>query len=73
MVQFGSFVGVMVAGLAGGWGTGGANAQFIDGGAVAMDCGVCSCQGSSDDGTIEVFDNPSSGERVSVRQLPSAL
>lgn len=68
MIKFGSFVGVMVAGLTAGWGTGGANAQFIDGGAVAMDCNVCSCAGStSDDGTIEVFDNPSSGERV--RQL----
>lgn len=30
-----------------------------------MDCGVCSCEGDSADGTIEVFDNPSSGERVS--------
>lgn len=66
MAKFGSFIGVMVAGLAGRWGTG-ANAQFTDGGAVAMDCGVCFCEGSSADGTIEVFDNPSSGERV--RQL----
>ena len=66
MAKFGSFIGVMVAGLAGRWGTG-ANAQFTDGGAVTMDCGVCFCEGSSADGTIEVFDNPSSGERV--RQL----
>ena len=68
-VNFGSFIiAVILAGLAG-CGTGGANAQFIDGGAIIMDCGVCSCDGSSDDGTIEVFDNPSSGERVSEKSV----
>lgn len=46
-------------------------AQYFDGGEVALDCGVCNCVGTSDDGAIEVFDNPSSGERV--RCFPTGL
>ena len=39
--------------------------QFIDRGAVDMSCDEeCYCEGDSDDGTITVFDIPSSGERV---------
>lgn len=45
---------------------GAVTAQLVDGGAVTMDCGECDCTGSSDDGTIVVFDNPSSGDRVSL-------
>lgn len=56
---------LVVAGLVGdGGGRGGVNAQFFDGGPVSMVCGACTCEGSSDDGSITVFDNPSSGERV---------
>lgn len=44
--------------------TRGTEAQFVDGGAVAMSCDECACEGSSDDGTIAVLDNPSSGARV---------
>lgn len=53
------------AGFALGAGTGGVDAQWTDGGAVAMSCGLCECSGSSDDGTLYVFDNPSTGDRVS--------
>lgn len=54
--------------LGGGWRRlGGVSAQeYIDGGKVSMDCEICSCEGSSDDIDIVVFDNPSSGKRVSV-------
>ncbi|CAN0229824.1 unnamed protein product [Ascophyllum nodosum] len=39
--------------------------QFIDRGAVDMSCDEeCYCEGDSDDGTITVFDIPSSGQRV---------
>ena len=42
--------------------------QYDDGGKVLMDCEeACYCKGSSDDGTIEVFQSPSSGELVSDR------
>lgn len=56
----------VISGLLGGFGAGVtvANAQLTNGGAVVMDCGSCHCSGTSDDGTISVFDNPSSGERV---------
>ncbi|CAM9521637.1 unnamed protein product, partial [Scytosiphon promiscuus] len=40
------------------------DAQWTDGGAVALTCDLCDCSGSSDDGTIVVFDNPSSGDRI---------
>lgn len=40
-------------------------AQFVDGGAVALTCGACQCTGTSDDGSIVVFDNLSTGDRVS--------
>lgn len=55
-----------ITGLWGGIGAGVtvANAQLTDGGEVLMSCGDCDCSGTSDDGTISVFDNPSSGERV---------
>lgn len=43
------------------------NAQFVDGGPVALTCDTCECTGSSDqDNSIVVFDNPSTGDRVSV-------
>lgn len=45
--------------------SGGVRAQYTNGGEVSMSCGDCECTGSSDDGEVEVFDNPSSGERVS--------
>ena len=39
--------------------------QFIDRGAVDMSCDEeCYCEGDSEDGTITVFDIPSSGQRV---------
>lgn len=55
-----------ISGLWGGIGAGVtvATAQLTNGGAVSMDCSDCDCSGTSDDGTISVFDNPSSGERV---------
>lgn len=44
--------------------------EYVDGGEVLMDCGTenaCSCEGTSGDGvTINVFDYPTSGKRVSV-------
>ena len=42
-------------------------AEYVDGGEVSMSCDNCGCTGSSDDGDITVFDNPSSGERVRAR------
>lgn len=44
-----------------------AQAQDLEaGGVVSLTCAGCQCEGTSDDGTsIWVFDNPSSGERVS--------
>lgn len=40
--------------------------QLIDGGAVSMTCfDPCACDGTTDDGQIRVFDNPSTGSRVS--------
>lgn len=39
------------------------------GGLVSLTCDVCECQGSSDDGTITVFDIPSSGDRVSASNV----
>lgn len=44
--------------------TGGASAQFTDGGDISMSCGDCDCSGSSDAGTVTVFENPSSGGKV---------
>ncbi|CAM9970203.1 unnamed protein product, partial [Hapterophycus canaliculatus] len=55
---------VAVAGFALAAGKGGVGAQWTDGGAVALSCGLCDCSGSSDDGTLVVFDNPSTGDRV---------
>lgn len=44
----------------------GSDAQFTDGGLVELICDGCSCEGSAGDGTdVAVFDNPSSGKRVS--------
>lgn len=44
----------------------GAEGQYTDGGAVSVSCTDCSfCEGSSDDGAVMVFDNPSTGDRVS--------
>lgn len=63
-MNYASFAMVVAGLLGGGGGRGGVNAQYINGGAVAMTCGICACQGSSDDGTIAVFDSPSLGERV---------
>lgn len=57
---------VWVAGLV--LGVGKVAAQgLVNGGSVALTCDICECQGTSDDGTITVFDNPSSGERVRER------
>lgn len=39
--------------------------SYVNGGEVAVDCNSCDCQGDSDDGSVVVFDNPSSGSRVS--------
>lgn len=39
--------------------------QFIDGGVVNVACGKCMCEGITDDGAVIVFDNPSTGNRVS--------
>lgn len=60
----GSFA-LFVASLALLMGREGARAQFVDGGAISMDCEDCGCTGSSDDGSIDVFNNPSTGGRVS--------
>ncbi|CAM9229122.1 unnamed protein product [Pylaiella littoralis] len=38
--------------------------QYKDGGEVQMTCGDCECTGSSDSGSISVFENPSTGEKV---------
>ncbi|CAM9229043.1 unnamed protein product, partial [Pylaiella littoralis] len=38
--------------------------SYVNGGEVAVDCNSCDCQGDSDDGSVVVFDNPSSGSRV---------
>eukprot|EP00752_Nemacystus_decipiens_P004637 g4231.t1 len=38
--------------------------DLVNGGSVALTCDVCECEGTSDDGTITVFDLPSSGERI---------
>ena len=54
----------VVIGLAAAASLGRTRAQYVDGGSVSMDCEVCYCDGSTDDGTVEVFDNPSSGQRV---------
>lgn len=43
------------------------DAQFVDGGDLALTCGACECTGTSDVGSIVVFDNPSTGDRVSER------
>lgn len=43
--------------------------SFVDGGEVAVECTSCNCKGDSDDGTVIVFDNPSSGSRVSVTHV----
>lgn len=51
-----------------GMGPGRVGAQYVDGGKVSMDCADCSCVGSSDDGTIDVFRSPSDGELVSDRE-----
>ena len=51
-----------------GIGRGRVSAQYVDGGKVSMDCADCSCSGSSDDGTIDVFRSPSSGELVRARE-----
>ncbi|CAM9228968.1 unnamed protein product [Pylaiella littoralis] len=40
------------------------SAQFVDGGAVVLTCGNCECTGSSDDGSVAVFDNPSTEDRI---------
>lgn len=48
-------------------------AEYVDAGDVSMDCNDCECTGSSDDGTITVFDNPSSGKRVSARRGESKI
>lgn len=58
-----SFALVLIAGLFLRWGA--VDAQYDYVGEVAMDCGDCNCDGTSDDGTILVMDNPSSGARVS--------
>lgn len=54
--------------VAAGWALGGfgqvAAQDLVNGGSVALTCGVCECTGTSDDGTITVFDAPSSGDRV---------
>ena len=43
-----------------------AKGQYTSGGEVSVGCTDCSfCEGSSDDGTVMVFDNPSTGGRVS--------
>lgn len=42
--------------------------DLVNGGEVALACEVCECLGTSDDGTITVFQNPSSGDPVSKRQ-----
>lgn len=55
------FFALVIAGLLG---SRGVEAQYVDGGAVLMECGVCDCEGSTDDVAIEVFDNPASGARV---------
>lgn len=56
---------VWVAGLVLAGGAGKAAAQdLVNAGSVALTCDICECQGTSDDGTITVFDVPSSGERV---------
>ena len=44
--------------------TGGVRGQFADGGDIKMSCGDCDCSGSSDAGTVTVFENPSSGGKV---------
>lgn len=44
-----------------------AEGQYINGGTVSVSCGDCSCDGTSEDGDVLVFDNPSSGTRVSER------
>ncbi|CAM9421106.1 unnamed protein product [Ascophyllum nodosum] len=54
----------VVIGLAAAASLGRTRAQYVDGGSVSMDCEVCYCDGSTDDGTVEVFDNPSSGQRM---------
>ena len=53
---------IIVAGLLGNMRVFG---QYVDSGAVDMSCDEeCYCEGDSDDGTITVFDIPSSVERV---------
>lgn len=43
-----------------------AEGQYTSGGGVSVSCTDCSfCEGSSDDGAVMVFDNPSTGDRVS--------
>ncbi|CAN0014977.1 unnamed protein product, partial [Ectocarpus fasciculatus] len=52
----------------GGWGGGLLLAvtgqDYIDGGDVSMTCDDCDCRGSSDDGTIVVFENPATESLV---------
>lgn len=38
--------------------------QLADGGEVKMTCDNCECTGSSDAGSISVFENPSTGGKV---------
>lgn len=44
--------------------TGGSSGQFTDGGDIAMACGECDCSGTSDAGSVIVFEDPSSGGKV---------
>lgn len=47
-----------------------ANCQsFVDGGEVAVECSSCNCKGDSEDGSVVVFDNPSTGSRVSLTHV----
>ena len=45
-----------------------AEGQYTSGGGVSVSCECSFCEGSSDDGTVIVFDNPSTGDRVSEKR-----
>lgn len=47
--------------------------QYINGGSVSVSCNDCACEGSSDDGDVLVFDNPSTGQRVSEERRRNPL
>ncbi|CAM9907242.1 unnamed protein product, partial [Ectocarpus sp. 8 AP-2014] len=60
-------LGVGRRGDEGGWGgllLAVAGQEYIDGGDVSMACDDCDCRGSSDSGTIVVFENPATESLV---------